>query len=205
MGLISRVSSRTYRKTLSKLLLYPNFQHFIKKMDDDLAFGSEHEPKSNLKRSFLPHAKTTLFHCAFRFSALAFYMFSTVFSSSFVTTFIFVLLLLSADFWTVKNISGRLLVGLRWWNQVDDDGQSKWIFESRSQKSLARNPINGKESTIFWVTLFICPIIWALLLISSFVSLGWRWLPLVVIALTLNGANLIGYLRCKFSGTQQIS
>ncbi len=27
-------------------------------------------------------------------------------------------LLLAFDFWTVKNVSGRLLVGLRWWNEV---------------------------------------------------------------------------------------
>lgn len=26
--------------------------------------------------------------------------------------------LLAFDFWTVKNVSGRLLVGLRWWNKV---------------------------------------------------------------------------------------
>jgi len=33
-----------------------------------------------------------------------------------VMTFICVLLLSSFDFWTVKNVTGRLLVGLRWWN-----------------------------------------------------------------------------------------
>ena len=27
--------------------------------------------------------------------------------------------------------AGRLLVGLRWWNYVDDDGTSHWKFESR--------------------------------------------------------------------------
>jgi len=42
-----------------------------------------------------------------------------------------VVLLLSMDFWTVKNITGRLMVGLRWWNYVDDDGKSHWIFESK--------------------------------------------------------------------------
>lgn len=35
------------------------------------------------------------------------------------------------DFWTVKNITGRLMVGLRWWNYVDDDGKSHWVFESK--------------------------------------------------------------------------
>jgi len=173
-------------------------------MDDDLAFGSEHEPRINKKYS-LPHGKTVLFHCGFRFAALLFYFFADLFGASFVTIFIFVLLLLSADFWTVKNISGRLLVGLRWWNQVDEDGQSKWIFESRSQKSLARNPINTKESYIFWITLYATPILWVLSLIKNFVGLGWQWIPLILIALTLQAANLIGYTRCKFSGTQQLS
>jgi hypothetical protein len=28
-------------------------------------------------------------------------------------------------------ITGRLMVGLRWWNYVDDNGESHWIFEAR--------------------------------------------------------------------------
>jgi len=28
-------------------------------------------------------------------------------------------------------VAGRTLVGLRFWNQVDDDGESYWVFESR--------------------------------------------------------------------------
>lgn len=42
---------------------------------------------------------------------------------------------LSADFWTVRNVSGRRLVGLRFWNQVDEDGTSYWVFESRDVRS----------------------------------------------------------------------
>ena len=42
-----------------------------------------------------------------------------------------VVLLLAADFWTVKNVTGRLLVGLRWWNKVNEDGSTEWVFESR--------------------------------------------------------------------------
>lgn len=53
------------------------------------------------------------------------------FSDSFITSFVAVVLLLSMDFWTVKNVTGRLMVGLRWWNFVDDDGKSHWVFESR--------------------------------------------------------------------------
>lgn len=43
-----------------------------------------------------------------------------------------VVILLSLDFWTVRNVSGRTLVGLRFWNQVDDTGNSFWVFESRN-------------------------------------------------------------------------
>ena len=32
----------------------------------------------------------------------------------------------------VKNVSGRLLVGLRWWNEVTDEG-SNWRFESLAE------------------------------------------------------------------------
>lgn len=58
-------------------------------------------------------------------------MLCTWFSESFIASFVAVVLLLSMDFWTVKNITGRLMVGLRWWNYVDDDGKSHWVFESR--------------------------------------------------------------------------
>merc|ERR1711879_10426 len=50
----------------------------------------------------------------------------------------------SADFWTVKNVTGRLLVGLRWWHYVKEDGTNVWMFES------SKNPINAVEAVIFW-------------------------------------------------------
>jgi hypothetical protein len=49
---------------------------------------------------------------------------------SYVLTFVMVTILSAMDFWTVKNVSGRLLVGLRWWNDVDEAGQNHWRFES---------------------------------------------------------------------------
>lgn len=30
-----------------------------------------------------------------------------------------------------QNVTGRLMVGLRWWNHIDEDGKSHWVFESR--------------------------------------------------------------------------
>lgn len=77
------------------------------------------------------HPYVTFFHLFFRGMAVLTYILCGWFSDSFITSFVFVILLLSADFWTVKNITGRLLVGLRWWNYIDDDGQSHWVYESK--------------------------------------------------------------------------
>lgn len=71
------------------------------------------------------------FHLVFRSTALLTYFFCGLFTNAFITPFILIVLLLSVDFWTVKNITGRLLVGLRWWNYVDDDGVSHWVYESK--------------------------------------------------------------------------
>lgn len=35
-----------------------------------------------------------------------------------------------------QNVTGRLMVGLRWWNHIDEDGKSHWVFESRKVNSL---------------------------------------------------------------------
>ena len=40
-----------------------------------------------------------------------------------VQLFILVTMLGAVDFWVVKNVSGRLLVGLRWWSDFDDQGK----------------------------------------------------------------------------------
>lgn len=64
---------------------------------------------------------------------------------------VIVVVLLSLDFWNVRvclqfsyvisleteirpqiqNVAGRTLVGLRYWNEVDEEGESSWVFECR--------------------------------------------------------------------------
>lgn len=73
-------------------------------------------------------------HFAWQVSALAFYILCSIFIQSFVIQFVVTVFLIALDFWTVKNVSGRILVGLRWWNEVDEQGQSVWHFESLDQQ-----------------------------------------------------------------------
>jgi len=71
------------------------------------------------------------FHVGFKLATLLIYLLNGVFALNFVMVFVLVVLLSAFDFWTVKNVSGRILVGLRWWNEVKDDGQTAWYFESK--------------------------------------------------------------------------
>ena len=49
-------------------------------------------------------------------------------TEQYLSTFIFVALLLSADFWVTKNVSGRQLAALRWYTKLDENNQETWCF-----------------------------------------------------------------------------
>ena len=106
---------------------------------DPLEFGAEETAKKAQPLIVATHVGfrgTALFIYWFGSVSLIFsrfYLTFKIFSTSFVTKFVFILLCLAADFWAVKNVTGRLLVGLRWRNQVDPvTGNSTWVYESRS-------------------------------------------------------------------------
>ncbi|KAK9892625.1 hypothetical protein WA026_021004 [Henosepilachna vigintioctopunctata] len=170
--------------------------------DDTLAFGDE-DLEPGTPKGVLTHPYVTLFHLSFRGCALFGYLFCRFFTDSFISSFITIVLLLSMDFWTVKNITGRLMVGLRWWNYIDDDGKSHWVFESR--KGLQQNRINDREAYIFWTALVLTPVIWSILFLIAFFSFSVKWLLIVMIALVLSGSNLYGYLKCKMGSNESIT
>lgn len=143
------------------------------------------------------HPYVTFFHVFFRASAIVVYIFITPFIDSFITSFVFIVLLLSVDFWTVKNITGRILVGLRWWNYIDSDGKSIWMYEARD-KSAQQVRHNTREVRIFWMGLILPPALWGLFFLAALFGLKFKWIVLVMIALALNFANLHGYTKCKF-------
>lgn len=94
-----------------------------------------------------------------------------------VLLFIIIILLLAADFYYLKNIAGRRLVGLRWWNEVDaETGDSKWVFESSDP---ATKTINATDSRFFWMALYVQPLLWVGLAILAIVKFEFIWLTLV--------------------------
>ncbi|KAF2634273.1 golgi apparatus membrane protein-like protein tvp23 [Massarina eburnea CBS 473.64] len=145
------------------------------------------------------HPITLLTFLFFRVSSLLIYLFGLrLFTSNFVLIFIITILLLATDFYYLKNIAGRRLVGLRWWNEVDGQtGDSRWVFESADPNE---RQVNATDKRFFWIALYAQPVLWILLAIVALVSFEFIWLTLVVIALVLTLTNALAYSRCdKFS------
>lgn len=67
------------------------------------------------------HPVACFFHVFFKGLALFCHFFLGIFLSSF-QVYEFIIILDAFDFWTVKNVTGRLLVGLRWWSEHQPDG-----------------------------------------------------------------------------------
>jgi len=153
--------------------------------------------RSGLMSSYLEqssHPVALVFFLLFRTGALLTYMFGTFFTTNFALIFVITTLLLAFDFWTVKNVSGRLLVGLRWWNEIREDGGNHWVFESAAP-SRKNNPV---DSRIFWTVLYVTPAIWILFTFLSLLSLIFspEWLLIIAVALALNIPNVYAYTQC---------
>ncbi|XP_061830235.1 Golgi apparatus membrane protein TVP23 homolog B-like [Nerophis lumbriciformis] len=163
---------------------------------DSPLFGEEDDKR----KSKLRHPVVSFLHLFFRTSAIFVYLMCDFFRGHFIASMVTIILLLSCDFWTVKNVSGRLLVGLRWWNRVDEDGTSHWVFEAKKEGGL-----DVTESQVFWLGLIIFPILWAVFVFSLIFSFQIKWLAVAIMGLVLQSANLYGYVRCKVRGKSGFS
>ncbi|KAF2863444.1 DUF846-domain-containing protein [Piedraia hortae CBS 480.64] len=143
-----------------------------------------------------------------RIAPLLVYLLGLLFTSNFILVFIVTILLLAADFYNVKNIAGRRLVGLRWWNEHGRSSEgnppgtvqgstSHWVFESAPPPNEPGGKIvNATDKRFFWLSLYVQPALWIGLAILAFVKLEFIWLTLVVIALVLTITNTLAFSRC---------
>lgn len=98
-------------------------------------------------------------------------------ASRHVLIFIITILLLAVDFYYLKNIAGRRLVGLRWWNEVDPQtGDSHWVFESSDPSTKVINPT---DSRFFWLAMYGQPLLWTALAVVAIIRFKFIWLTLV--------------------------
>lgn len=62
---------------------------------------------------------------------------------------------------------------------------------------MSQRRVNSLDSTVFWVGLFVPAALWVLFALGALLRLNFEWLLIVAVALGLNGANVIGYMRCR--------
>ena len=124
-------------------------------------------------------------------AVIAYFFFGIVFSDVFV--FIIVTVLSGIDFWVVKNVTGRLLVGLRWWSDFTEDGKEIWIYESHDREV----KLNAVDSAFFWTSQLASTGAWLVFLILKILSFSFFWGILVLINFVLSVTNLYGFYKCR--------
>jgi hypothetical protein len=88
-----------------------------------------------------------------------------------VTVVIIVIVFSAADFWIVKNVTGRLLVGFRWWTEIDEENDEVWRFESHDHEQ-SLHPI---DKHIFWWSQIIATGFWAVIFVFDVISFSFLW------------------------------
>lgn len=83
------------------------------------------------------------------------------------------------------------MVGLKWWNEFDEEGKEVWLYESMPVEWEA----NAVDKTIFWFSQLIATVFHALCLILNLFSLFWALLN--IICLVLYGTNFYGFYKCR--------
>jgi len=169
------------------------------KQDPELPNNQDDKAKNDGIIKYISHANHPLvcfLTIIFKLSSVICFVFLSIFFDSNALIYLIVILLASCDFWMTKNVSGRLLVGLRWWNEVREDGNEVWIFESKNEKT---EP--SADSRVFWTSVYLSAAFWFLIVIWDLISLKWIWAIIALVCLAFSGMNLYGYLKC--SKTQQ--
>lgn len=138
------------------------------------------------------HPIAFIFHGLFKIAAIVYYWIGTWIVSSYVINFVVCIVLLALDFWTTKNVTGRLLVGLRWWNEANDTG-SAWRFETLPQGVRGILP---REKRFFWFAMMLATGHWILAVIISIFGLS-SYIIVSVLGLLFAGSNLYGYFKCS--------
>jgi len=148
------------------------------------------------------HPVTVVAHFLFKVGALVTYLTASLAfpNGSFVVPFIVTVLFVALDFWVTKNVTGRLLVGLRWWNEVKPDGSNEWIFESLERTAL----VNPTEQKLFWGALLVTAATWLAFLLKNLFTLTFDWAILCAIGFSMSIANVTGYIKCARDARKQV-
>lgn len=162
------------------------------------------------------HPVACMFHVGFKVLSVAAFLFLNAFIGEDILTFVVVVLFAAFDFWTVKNVTGRLLVNLRWHSEIDDYGNERYVYESDmstkheesqaiagdldAQESLRKRKAREEHRTdrwVFWSGLYGAPVVWTALFIIQMMSLRLFWGMTSGVCLSFSFTNAQGYYNCQ--------
>eukprot|EP00924_Labyrinthula_sp_SR-Ha-C_P012908 maker-scaffold_12-snap-gene-3.14-mRNA-1 protein AED:0.02 eAED:0.08 QI:0/0/0.33/0.66/0/0.33/3/384/259 len=149
------------------------------------------------------HPTISFFHLIFKACACFIYLspsiLSTFFTIDFIQWFLPCLLSMCCDFWVSKNISGRKLVKLRYWNDIDEQGKNVWRFEHHNTES-----VNSIDKTIFWYAMYLNMFFWCFFFVWNILGFKFSNLVIIIIAIILQGTNLWGFWKCSKEQQSQV-
>jgi hypothetical protein len=61
------------------------------------------------------------------------------------------------------------------------------------------------DTTIFWGSLYLAPIFWAVFLVMDIIGIKLMWALVCLISLVLTGSNMIGYYKCSGEQKKKVS
>ena len=157
---------------------------------------------SNSSNSFQNSANPCIvfFTLFFKILSIIIFIFGNfIFKMSDSLEFVFVVIFSSLDFWFIKNVSRRILVGLRYWNEIKQDGSEVWVYENENEKK--KSSIDTK---IFWGSIYLTPCFWFLLIPVEFFSFNIMNFLECVISFVLTFSNLYGYYKCSKEQNKKI-
>lgn len=124
-----------------------------------------------------------------------------IFGNSMMLSLFLVYITASMDYWFVKNISGRILVGLRWYRKIEDNGDEEVIYEHKRDEAL-NNPADSK---FFWGLQYLQTAIWGVLFAWNCITFDINDLMVVAVPFVLSAINLYYYINCSSEQKSKLS
>jgi hypothetical protein len=135
---------------------------------------------------------TAAVHIILKIAIVAAYLILPLIITSF-TVLVVVVIGAAMDFWIVKNLAGRLLVGLRWWIDFDENGEESWKFECKVDER-GNSPASEKA---FWWTLALFTLVWVLLSVINILKIDLTQITICLFCTALLAFNLYSYYKCS--------
>lgn len=135
-----------------------------------------------------------LFTIVFRFLPLFFnFVFDIFFKNPLIIKLVTVFISGYIDFWFLKNISGRVLVGLFWYHKIEDSGKERIIYECKRDEK-KNNSLNSK---IFWFLLIFIFFVWCIIFFYNIISLSFNKSLICFNPFCFNLINCYCFYKCS--------